>query len=77
MGSDTALLVIDVQACNFEDSAPGDKSECPDRVIRGEGGEWDKAFAYFVSDWKDVVLPRLRYRFSVGPVDWENPPGRQ
>jgi len=40
----------------------------------GEGEEWDKAFAYFVRAWKDVVLPRLTYRFPVGPVDWESPP---
>jgi len=40
----------------------------------GEGEEWDKAFAYFVRAWKDVVLPRLKYRFSIGPVDWNSPP---
>jgi uncharacterized protein YndB with AHSA1/START domain len=40
----------------------------------GEGEEWDKAFAYFSSAWQDVVLPRLKYRFEIGPVDWANPP---
>jgi len=40
----------------------------------GEGEEWDKAFAYFTRAWKDVVLPRFKYRFSVGPVDWDNLP---
>lgn len=40
----------------------------------GEGEEWDRAFAYFSRVWKDAVLHRLKYRFSVGPVDWENPP---
>ena len=40
----------------------------------GEGGEWDEAFRYFESAWRDVVLPRLRYRFAVGPVDWANLP---
>jgi uncharacterized protein YndB with AHSA1/START domain len=40
----------------------------------GEGEEWDKAFKYFDKAWNDVVLPRLKYRFSVGPVDWDNPP---
>jgi hypothetical protein len=40
----------------------------------GEGGEWDDAYMYFEKAWKRVVLPRLMYRFSVGPVDWENPP---
>ena len=40
----------------------------------GEGEEWDEAFAYFTRAWIDVVLPRLNYRFAVGPVDWNNPP---
>jgi uncharacterized protein YndB with AHSA1/START domain len=40
----------------------------------GEGGEWDEAFDYFVKAWGEVVLPRLQYRFSTGPVDWENLP---
>jgi uncharacterized protein YndB with AHSA1/START domain len=37
----------------------------------GEGDEWDKAFEYFTRAWKKMVLPRLKHRFSVGPVDWE------
>jgi hypothetical protein len=41
----------------------------------GEGGQWDEAFQYFERAWAHIVLPRLRYRFSVGPVDWDNPPG--
>lgn len=40
----------------------------------GEGSEWDEAFAYFTRAWNDVVLPRLKHRFTVGPVDWDNPP---
>ena len=40
----------------------------------GEGDEWNQAFAYFSSAWQDTVLPRLRHRFEVGPVDWEKPP---
>ena len=40
----------------------------------GEGGEWDAAFNYFIQAWKGVVLPRLKYRFDVGPIDWNNPP---
>jgi uncharacterized protein YndB with AHSA1/START domain len=40
----------------------------------GRGGEWDQAFRYFSRAWADVVLPRLAYRFSVGPIDWKNPP---
>ncbi len=38
----------------------------------GEGDEWDRAFDYFSRAWQDVVLPRLVYRFAVGPVDWTN-----
>jgi uncharacterized protein YndB with AHSA1/START domain len=40
----------------------------------GEGGEWDAAFNYFVRAWKQVVLPRLKYRFEVGPIDWNHLP---
>jgi uncharacterized protein YndB with AHSA1/START domain len=40
----------------------------------GEGVEWDQAFAYFSRAWPEIVLPRLKYRFDVGPVDWESPP---
>jgi len=40
----------------------------------GEGGEWDEAFAYFERAWGQIVLPRLQYRFTVGPVDWDDPP---
>ena len=40
----------------------------------GEGGEWDQAFDYFISVWGEVVLPRLKYSFEVGPIDWANPP---
>jgi uncharacterized protein YndB with AHSA1/START domain len=40
----------------------------------GEGGEWDAAFDYFSHAWADVVLPRLKYRFEHGPINWSNPP---
>lgn len=40
----------------------------------GEGTEWEEAFQYFSTAWPDVVLPRLRYRFESGPVDWSDPP---
>ena len=42
----------------------------------GWGGEeeWDSAFEYFDRAWKKIVLPRLRYRFDFGPIDWDNPP---
>jgi len=35
----------------------------------GEGGEWDKAYAYFDRAWGNV-LPNLAKRFETGPVDW-------
>ena len=40
----------------------------------GIGGQWDQAFEYFSNAWPRVVLPRLKYRFEQGPVDWSNPP---
>jgi uncharacterized protein YndB with AHSA1/START domain len=36
----------------------------------GEGGEWDKAYAYFVKAWPGV-LKNLKKRFDDGPVDWK------
>lgn len=35
----------------------------------GVGEDWDKAYAYFNRAW-DAVLGNLRYRFTVGAVDW-------
>jgi uncharacterized protein YndB with AHSA1/START domain len=40
----------------------------------GEGGEWPRAYDYFEEAWLDVVLPRLLYSFTVGPVDWKHRP---
>ena len=40
----------------------------------GTGAEWDAAFQYFERAWNDIVLPRLKYRFELGPIDWNNPP---
>jgi uncharacterized protein YndB with AHSA1/START domain len=40
----------------------------------GTGEEWDQAFTYFARVWKDVVLKRLVHRFSVGPINWKEPP---
>jgi len=40
----------------------------------GEGAEWDAAYAYFERAWKRIVLPRLKYRFENGPIDWDHPP---
>lgn len=35
----------------------------------GDGGEWDKAYAYFNRAW-DTVLANLGKRFEHGPIDW-------
>ena len=35
----------------------------------GDGGEWDKAYAYFDKAW-GTVLGNLQKRFDSGPVDW-------
>jgi len=43
----------------------------------GVGGEWDEAFGYFERAWNQVVLPRLRYRFEHGPIDWDHRPELQ
>jgi len=40
----------------------------------GAGGEWDQALGYFERAWGQVVLPRLRYRFEHGPLDWDHRP---
>jgi uncharacterized protein YndB with AHSA1/START domain len=37
-----------------------------------EGEEWNKVFQYFKHAW-DIVLARLEYRFTKGPIDWNNP----
>lgn len=36
----------------------------------GEGGEWDKAYDYFVKAWPGV-LKNLKKRFDDGPIDWK------
>jgi uncharacterized protein YndB with AHSA1/START domain len=35
----------------------------------GDGGEWDRAFAYFSRAWPNV-LGNLKRRFETGPIDW-------
>lgn len=35
----------------------------------GDGGEWDKAYAYFDRAWGGV-LANLKKRFETGPIDW-------
>lgn len=37
-----------------------------------EGEEWDEFFEFCSWNW-DLVLGRFQYRFSVGPIDWNNP----
>jgi uncharacterized protein YndB with AHSA1/START domain len=35
----------------------------------GDGGEWDKAYAYFDRAWGNVMA-NLQKRFAEGPIDW-------
>ncbi len=35
----------------------------------GDGGEWDKTYAYFDKAW-EKVLGNLQTRFATGPIDW-------
>src|SRR5262245_42150001 len=35
----------------------------------GDGGEWDKAYAYFDRAWGNVFA-NLKKRFESGPIDW-------
>lgn len=58
----------------FKELTPGQTQVTLTHDGWGEGDEWDQAFAYFSRAWPQVVLPRLKYRFNVGPVDWESPP---
>lgn len=58
----------------FQESSPGETTINLVHDGWGEGGEWDQAFDYFISAWGDVVMPRLKYRFEVGPIDWDNQP---
>jgi uncharacterized protein YndB with AHSA1/START domain len=37
-----------------------------------EGEEWDGFFEFSNWNW-DLVLGRFQYRFTVGPIDWNNP----
>jgi uncharacterized protein YndB with AHSA1/START domain len=53
--------------------APRGESETRLRFTQtgwGEGEDWDRAFEYFRNAWGAKVLPRLRHRFEVGPIDW-------
>jgi uncharacterized protein YndB with AHSA1/START domain len=41
----------------------------------GDGGEWDKAYAYFDRAWGNVMA-NLQKRFAEGPIDWTEWRGR-
>jgi len=36
----------------------------------GIGKDWQRAREYFAHAWGQVVLPRLKNRFIIGPIDW-------
>jgi len=46
----------------------------PSSGSAGNNREWDKVYQYFIHAWRDVVFPRMRYRFQVGPLDWDHVP---
>ena len=58
----------------FEENTPGKTYVSLVHDGWGEGGEWDQAFDYFTWAWGEIVLPRLKYRFEEGPIDWQDPP---
>ena len=41
----------------------------PDAEIWGDGGEWDRTYAYFDRAWGGV-LGNMKKRFEQGPQDW-------
>ncbi len=58
----------------FETVAPGETRVTLHHTLWGKGGQWDEAFDYFERAWNDTIMPRLRWRFLHGPVDWSQPP---
>jgi uncharacterized protein YndB with AHSA1/START domain len=36
----------------------------------GVGQDWERAREYFTRAWGQVVLPRLKNRFIIGPISW-------
>ncbi len=36
--------------------------------------DWELGFDYFKEEWLTFTLPRLQYRFTHGPIDWNAPP---
>ena len=53
----------------FEPVAEGKTRVALHHTGWGEGGEWDKTYAYFDRSWGNV-LANLKKRFESGPVDW-------
>jgi uncharacterized protein YndB with AHSA1/START domain len=53
----------------FEPVAEGKTRVALHHTGWGEGGEWDKTYAYFDRSWGNV-LANLKKRFETGPVDW-------
>ncbi|KUE80596.1 hypothetical protein ATO46_15945 [Aeromonas schubertii] len=39
--------------------------------------EWNQGFEFFQDEWFNLFLPRLRWYFLNGPVDWRDPPSRE
>jgi uncharacterized protein YndB with AHSA1/START domain len=57
----------------FEELAPHKTAVHFSQQGWGDGVEWDQVFNYFEEAW-DIVLGRLKIRFTSGPIDWQNPP---
>ena len=53
----------------LEPAGEGQTQVTMNHVGWGDGGEWDKAYAYFDRAW-DKVLGNLQKRFAEGPIDW-------
>jgi len=53
----------------FEPVADGQTRVALHHTGWGDGGEWDKTYAYFDRAWGNV-LANLKKRFATGPIDW-------
>ncbi len=58
-----------VMIVRFKPAGEGETEVTMTHVGWGDGGEWDKAYAYFDNAW-DKVLANLQKRFVSGPLDW-------
>ncbi|MGL5947586.1 MAG: SRPBCC family protein [Aeromonas sp.] len=36
--------------------------------------DWARGYDYFCTEWLEETLPRLVYRFTHGPINWQQPP---